>query len=165
MKTCTQYILGLMMLVLMSMSAAAEPAKSDTVARLLQVSGAAAMMDGAYAQMDAMQKQLIASMNISADKKQAVQRFSERYAVLVQEELSWDKIKKPLIDIYSKVYTEDEVKTIIDFYESPVGQKVVQKNPELMQASMQLMQQMMMDLMPKIQELHKQLEVELGSGQ
>jgi len=40
---------------------------------------------------------------------------------------------------------------IIDFYKSPVGKKMLEKQPELVAATMQRMQTEMAKLMPKIQ--------------
>ena len=55
-------------------------------------------------------------------------------------------------EIYSDVFTEDEIQGIIDFYKSPIGQKMLEKQPELTGATMQKMQVEMAKIMPAIQK-------------
>ena len=69
---------------------------------------------------------------------------------MIMEELSWDKIKDDYITLYAEVFTKDEIKDLIKFYESPAGQAFIKKQPELNQKSMMLSQKMMMKIMPKL---------------
>jgi hypothetical protein len=77
---------------------------------------------------------------------------------LVMKEMSWDNLKGDYIAIYAETFTAEELKGLVRFYESPIGKKFVEKQPELMQRSMRISQKQMMTLMPKIQELTQQLE-------
>lgn len=70
---------------------------------------------------------------------------------MIMKELSWANIKDGYIKLYAEVFTEEELKGLISFYESPAGQAFVKKQPELTQKSMALSQQMMMKIMPKLQ--------------
>lgn len=66
-----------------------------------------------------------------------------------------------MIEVYASVYTEEEIKDIIKFYKSPAGQKMLAKMPELMNASMAVVQNLMKDVMPKINDLQKKLNEKL----
>ena len=68
-------------------------------------------------------------------------------------ELSWDKCKDDYITMYADTFTDEELKGIMDFYKSPAGQKMLDKQPELMRRSMELNQKRMMDLMPFMQSM------------
>jgi hypothetical protein len=70
----------------------------------------------------------------------------------IAEEISWDHIKDDYIGLYADTFTAEEMQGMIDFYQSEPGQALVSKQPILMQKSMQLNQQMMMRIMPKLQE-------------
>ncbi|MGA1197950.1 MAG: DUF2059 domain-containing protein, partial [Candidatus Latescibacterota bacterium] len=59
-------------------------------------------------------------------------------------------IKADYIELYAEVFTEDELKGLINFYESPIGKAYIKKQPELTQKSMMLSQKMMMKVMPKL---------------
>ncbi len=75
---------------------------------------------------------------------------------LIRTELSWQQLEQPMIAIYSSVFSEEELQGIIAFYQSDAGQKMVKRQPELMQASMAVMQEQSMLLMPKIKQLVEQ---------
>jgi len=55
--------------------------------------------------------------------------------------------------IYAEVLSPEEVKGLIDFYKSPTGQTFLDKQPLLMQKSMAMSQQKMIELMPRLQEM------------
>ncbi len=85
---------------------------------------------------------------------------------LIRTELSWQQLEQPMITIYSSVFTEEELQGIITFYQSDAGQKMVKRQPELMQASMAVMQEQSMLLMPKIKQLsEKQLKERMARQQ
>ena len=42
-----------------------------------------------------------------------------------------------MIPIYDKYYTEDDIKQLTDFYQTPIGKKVISNTPLIMQESMQ----------------------------
>ncbi|MFT5367755.1 MAG: hypothetical protein ACI8V2_002716 [Candidatus Latescibacterota bacterium] len=75
----------------------------------------------------------------------------KRVLDMIMQELSWDTIKHGYITLYADLFTEKELKDLTAFYESPVGQAFVKKQPELTQRSMMLSQQMMMKIIPKLQ--------------
>jgi hypothetical protein len=55
-----------------------------------------------------------------------------------------------LVPIYVKHLSDKEMKSIIDFYESPAGQALVEKQPLIMQESMAVGQQWGMELSQKV---------------
>jgi hypothetical protein len=55
--------------------------------------------------------------------------------------------------IYADVYSEAELHAMIAFFNSPEGQSMMAKQPQVMAQLMPLMQGMQRELMPKIQQL------------
>lgn len=102
----------------------------------------------------AQMKQMGVSDEASSDKaKDAMKKTMD----LVMKEMSWDKLKGDYISIYADTFTEKELKGAIKFYKSPIGCKFIEKQPELMKRSMQISQKQMAKLMPKIQQLTKDM--------
>jgi len=102
----------------------------------------------------AQMKQTGASDEATSVKAQdAMQKMMD----VVMQEMSWDKLKADYISIYAETFTAKELRGLVQFYESPVGKKFIEKQPEIMQRSMQISQKQMAKLMPKIQELTQQL--------
>jgi len=81
-------------------------------------------------------------------RKQSEQRQNEMFDTI----LKWDTLKQDYIQIYSEVYTEQELRDLAVFYKSPVGQKFIEKMPEVQQKSMEVMQKRIMPLLQKMRE-------------
>jgi hypothetical protein len=72
---------------------------------------------------------------------------------VIQQELSWEKMKGRYVALYAETFNEEELQGIIAFYKSPAGQAFVKKQPELARRSMELNQQLMVEIMPKLKSL------------
>lgn len=151
----------LALMLVVSLNCFSAPASKETIDELFKVTQTEKMMDSVYGQMDGMFKQMVQEMNVTEEKKPILDSFFVKYNTLIIQEMSWEKLKGPMTEAYASVYTEDEVKDIIKFYKSPAGQKMVAKMPELMQASMRMVQDLMKNMMPKINQLQKELQEEL----
>jgi hypothetical protein len=75
---------------------------------------------------------------------------------MMAEEMSWDKMKEEYINLYAGTFTEGELRGIIEFYKTPAGQAFISKGPELMKRSMELSQEKMAKIMPKIREMRSE---------
>ena len=56
------------------------------------------------------------------------------------EHLAWDQIEPDYVALYTDLYTEDELKELIAFYQTDVGRKVVEVMPEMAVRSQQIAQ-------------------------
>ena len=100
-------------------------------------------------------------LGISGPEKEIFDRYSARVNAIVREEVSWQKLKEPMIDVYVKFYTEQELQDIIAFYSTPSGKSFLGKMPLVMQESMSMSQSLMTNLMPKIRALTEELQQEI----
>lgn len=139
--------------LLFSLQAQAEPATRATIEKLLQVTDAAAMMDQAYLQLDQISEQMLKSSGTGLDTDPQARQMVRNINALVREELSWKQLEEPMIALYGNVFSEDELQDIIAFYQSEAGQKMLKRQPELMQGTMVMMQEQMQRLMPKMKAL------------
>lgn len=131
----------------------AEPATRATIEKFLQVTDAAAMMEQAYQNTDQMTAQMLSASGVDPKHAQQMQQYMAEVNALVRTELSWDKLEEPMIALYGSVFSETELQDIIAFYQSDAGQKMLKRQPELMQGTMVMMQQQMQQLMPKMKAL------------
>ncbi len=134
----------------------AEPATRPTVEQFLKVTEARQMLELAYQQME----QLTAQSTGGQPADALQQQHRQQVQALVKAELSWEQLQEPLIALYGTVFSESELQDIIEFYQSVAGQKLLKRQPELMQNTMQLMQQRMQALEPKLQALIKRQQAE-----
>lgn len=157
-------LLGLSCIVL-SLQVFASPAKQETIDKLFEVTQSAQLMDGVYGQMDSMFAQMASQMQIPESQKPIMDKFFKKYSTMMRDEMSWEKIKVPMSNVYAQTYTDEELKDVVKFYQSPTGKKFVAKMPELTKASMVMVQEMMKGFMPKMQALQKELQDELKASQ
>ena len=61
----------------------------------------------------------------------AVKTFVTKY-------MHWTSLKEDLITLYVQAFTEDELKQLTTFYQSPLGQKAADEMPQLVNAGTQL---------------------------
>jgi hypothetical protein len=69
---------------------------------------------------------------------------------LMEESLSWDKMKPRMVRLYDETFSEEEIAGMLDFYHSPTGRAMIDKMPALLSKSVALSQEMMRDVMPKL---------------
>ena len=67
-----------------------------------------------------------------------------------------DELADMLAPVYEKHMTENDLKKIIEFYQTPVGKKYAEKTPLITQESMQVGQQWGMRIGQKVMERLKE---------
>lgn len=58
--------------------------------------------------------------------------------VFFEKYMSWQSLKPEMSKLYKEAFTKEEIDDLIDFYSTTTGQKLIEKNPELMQKGMQI---------------------------
>lgn len=136
---------------------------------LFAVSDVQASMDQALGQMDSyMQagiKEGLQGKEITPDMQQKINNNSKKIAQIFKEEMSWDKMEPLFLQIYRKSFSQSDVDGMVQFYKTPAGQSVVKKMPLVMQNSMEVMQQRMAVIMPKIVQATQQTMQEMQPKQ
>ncbi len=120
--------------------------------QLLEVLRMGENFDNAMQQATGMQKNMLSQMDLSEEEMAAAQKAAQSSMKVTMEKFSWANMKEMFVDIYAEVFTVEELNDIIAFYESPQGQKFVEKQPELTRVTMQKMQAVMAEVMPEIQK-------------
>jgi hypothetical protein len=155
MKT-TLLLLSFCCVFFMGLSASAQTkASPETVEELLKAAKFDQTMNAMVGQMDTIMNQAvnqsIAGKDLSPDAMAKVKAATARMTATIKEDLSPEKMREMVVSIYSDVYTDEELRSIIDFYKTPAGQALITKQPLVMQKTMAWMQQKMGQMMPKIQ--------------
>lgn len=76
----------------------------------------------------------------------------------IVNEFNGNEIVKLIIPIYEKHYTEEEIDQLILFYQSPIGKKMVEKMPLVIQESMEIGQKWGMEIGRKIIEKFQKIK-------
>jgi hypothetical protein len=80
-------------------------------------------------------------------------RYEDIFKAWVEKIYAGDNIGKEIARLYTEAFTEDELRQLIAFYKTPVGQKALQKMPELMQKGMAYGQKLAEAHLPELQSM------------
>jgi hypothetical protein len=75
-------------------------------------------------------------MNQAPAGDEQLRRKLERFSEIMSEEFRKLDFMSINIDLYNRYFTNEEIKGLIQFYESPVGKKAIQVLPEITQEGM-----------------------------
>jgi len=133
-----------------------QPSESAVLAEeLLSLLNIQKNMDAMFQQMGKMQDQSASSMDATPEAKERQLKMREAMNAEIKALVNWDTIKPVFISIYSDTFTPEELQGMIAFYKTPIGQKWLEKQPQLQMATMQRMQSIMAEAQPKMQEALK----------
>lgn len=155
--------LVLLCFALMCRVGAAEPvpapqgAPTPTQLELAREVIKATQFDRMFDQMGVQMQKIAASqLNVSSPDLTPEQKEAAGKIMGEVMTLSMDAAKEVLskVDtIYAEVYSEAELKAMLAFFASPEGQSMLQKQPQIMQHMMPLIQDMQKEIGPKIQAI------------
>jgi hypothetical protein len=105
-----------------------DPVKDADIRSLMELIGAHDQVQDAVSNFGEQYREKLLATVPNNDKGQAfVTSFIENY----QKKFDVDQLTEQLVVIYDKHYTDDEIKTLLQFYGSPVGQKVAAETPKI----------------------------------
>jgi hypothetical protein len=111
---------------------------------------------GSEKTFDAMKGRMISLMNaqkppgISQDAWDRVSKQTRQTMESVFSAMSWDKMKPMIVSLYAETFSTQELQGLVDFYKTPVGQKWIEKQPQLQAQIMEKTQAMVKDVMPTL---------------
>ncbi len=78
-------------------------------------------------------------------------QYETQMRAFLNKYLSWASMKDDMLNIYTSEFTEDELKQLTAFYQTPLGKKTVQKMPALMQKGAEISQKRLQEHLPELQ--------------
>lgn len=118
------------------------------------------MMDQQKKSVVAMTRQMSSQMgngDVSADE---VAEFQGKVMDVMWGEIDPKQLEKDMAQIYSELFTRNELRGLSDFYSTPSGQALLERQPEVQQRVMQMIQPRIMAAVPRIQEMARQFAAE-----
>jgi hypothetical protein len=127
---------------------------------LLQLTKVDRQMDSVCAQMEGAMKaslqRLTKSRPLSAEEQATLDQQQAKMSAILKEELSWDKVKDQYVRAYREMFSQEEIDGLIAFYQTPAGQSLMNKQPELTNRTMAILQQRMAPVMQRIQKMSEE---------
>ncbi|NLD38414.1 MAG: DUF2059 domain-containing protein [Desulfatiglans sp.] len=132
---------------------AEDKSKEEYAKEIIALSDVGKILDQVMAQMKQMQGQIMAQAGIPESEKEKAMEFQDKLQALITEAFDMKKIEPQFVDIFTSVYTVEELKAISVFYKTPEGKSMLEKQPQVLQKSMLLAQNLVQDLLPEIQKI------------
>lgn len=105
-----------------------DPAKEADIRSLMELVGARDLVqDGVNNAVEQAREKLLTTVPNNEKGQAFVNAFADSY----QKKLDVDQINEQLVGIYDKHYTDEEIKGLLQFYGSPLGQKVATEMPKI----------------------------------
>jgi uncharacterized protein len=104
-------------------------------------------------QIKDLQMNQLETLGLTAGKTKEAKVLQERLFAILEAELSWESMKEEYIDVYTDVFTREELHALLDFSRSEMGRNINAKMPLLMEKSMQIGHLRAQKAMPKMQEI------------
>jgi hypothetical protein len=105
-----------------------DPVKDADIRSLMELIGAHDQVQDAVNNSSEQYREKLLATVPNNDKGQAfVTSFIDSY----QKKYDVDQLTEQLVAIYDKHYTDEEIKTMLQFYGSPIGQKVAAESPKI----------------------------------
>lgn len=148
--------------------AAESQASKVSIQELIEITQSKKMFDGVMAQMDGMMKasmqQSLAGQKLTDEHKNILSDMQKKIIALFQSDLKWEVLEPDMIEVYRQSFSQSELDGMLSFYKTEAGKAVIAKMPVVMQGSMQLMQERMKVMMPKLQKIQKEALAEIKAS-
>ena len=105
-----------------------DPAKEADIRSLLELVGAKEAIEDAASNATEQYRQKVIETSANNDRAQA---FVNNYLADFQKKLDGNAVNQELVGIYDKHFTEEDIKGLLEFYGSPLGQKVAAELPKI----------------------------------
>lgn len=152
-------------LFLSSIAVASTDSHRQAVEDMLSISRVDKMIEPMMENVMSVMQQQMSQVEIPEDKMPIVEKYNQKIIDTLRQEMRWERMKDDFVKLYLEVYTEEEIRGLTEFYKSPLGQKMLDKMPELMQASLQISQGLLQQTLPKIQQLSQEMALELQGAE
>jgi hypothetical protein len=129
--------------------------------RFLQLARADKLAVPVYAQVQQMFAQRFAESKAPDSQKALLETYQAKANAALDQAVGWDKLKPDMVKLYTSNFNEQELKELIEFYQSPLGQKVLQKMPTLTAQAAQLTQSKLQAAVPKVNKMLADMTAEL----
>lgn len=111
-----------------STAPAIDPAKEADIRALLELVGA---RDTVQDSMTRAAEQYREHLLETVPNNQQGQNFVNAVITNYEKKFDVDAVTEQLVSVYDKHYTDDEIKGLLQFYGSPLGQKVAAESPKI----------------------------------
>lgn len=114
---------------------------------------------GGKDQIAQMQVQMVQAMSAS---NPVLAQYEEVLVQWTRTYMSWDEMKGPMAKLYKKHFSDEEIKALLAFYQTPVGMKSIDLMPQLFAEGAQIGMDMAQKYQPQLLEMLQEAGLDTG---
>ncbi len=158
-----KYIYPIVLCSMFSASAFAETPSTASIQQLMQLLDAQTQyeqeLEYSKQSYQEMMQQVLDSQakHLDEDKQKKFQTFSAEMLDLMMQESQWTQVEPETIQIWQDIYTQEEINSMIQYYQTPMGQSILKKMPLATEKSNAIVQGKIDKFMPQFIEKLKNL--------
>ncbi len=117
-------------------------------------------------QKDALKPMIQQSVARSRVPEEHRARYAELQTKILDETfatMAGPEMRTAIVDLYSEVFSKEELTAISTFYGTPAGQSMIDKQPAIQQKMMQIMMGRMNELGPRMQKMTQEFQAEISA--
>ncbi|WP_028239063.1 DUF2059 domain-containing protein [Stutzerimonas azotifigens] len=156
---------AVLLAVLGSPVLAASDSHTADAERFLKLTNADRLAVPVYAQVQQLFAQRFAEAKAPESKQATLERYQAQANAALDKAVGWDKLRPELVVLYTSQFSEKELEGLIEFYESSLGKKMLERLPELNARSAQLAQARLEAAAPEVNRLLGEMSAELAPKQ
>src|SRR5438445_7864171 len=149
----TRILLLVLLFFPMGLVASDDQSSRKSAEGLLAPTDAEGMLSGVRAQVGEMLVAQLKKVEVPDDLKDMMARYQQRIRDLISDEMSFAKMKDSYVEVYTSVFTTEELNGFLAFYKTPVGKALAEKTPVLSKRIQELAQSRVQKLAPAIQKM------------
>lgn len=92
-------------------------------------------------------------MQLNALPKETLQKIRPVVVQYLEKYLNYESVKQKMADVYLKYFAVNDIKELIKFYQTPVGQKFIKKQSQLMVESAEIGTKQVMAHQAELQQM------------
>ena len=143
--------------ILCSVANADQVSKRAITEELLKVTNVEQTKKLLFGQMRTIMEQEFTKMGAPEDMRPILDKYTNKILKLVQDSIR----QEDYVSIYMQTFSEEELKALVAFYKSPVGQAYIKKMPILIQKSSEMMQKQMPQILKKVKNITDEMIQEM----
>lgn len=161
MKTLARTSAALLLACALGAPAFASPSTPASVQRLVKVMEVERTLQGVMVNMDKSILDSARKQGLAPPDLAIAEKYAKRVGDALREEMKVEEFQARMVDIYGRIFSEEEVLGLTAFYESAVGQALLAKTPELVHESSKATQEILGRAMPRVQALIVEMQNEM----
>ncbi|WP_305046582.1 DUF2059 domain-containing protein [Geoalkalibacter sp.] len=133
--------------------AQSQPDPRALAAELLAINNVQQNVERLFEQIKQIQISQLQSLELPAERAEDAKQLQEQLLAVLGEEMSWESMKDEYVEVYTQVFTPEELQALLEFSRSEAGRSINAKMPQLMEKSMQVGQRRAQKALPRMQEI------------